>query len=267
MENELTLTVDYKIPPTADDLGELFAALGRDYDDLTGGRTLVVSRVESGSWIATLTDIALAATPYVKNALAVGGAIKGIADLAKLLKSLLEKAKSNPPEKPSKRRGRKKPGVRSLEAMLKVAANCDGVVRGSYKSPEGETLDFEVSSLEAIRIREGARASAETMNTVPAISKPDLTRPAKAVESTRPPPGIQSSLQRVYQVGDEALSDSELEQIAEILIAAIEGTGSTYLIDQIIGDLQSRGLHKFAQILQQRAQRSQRNTEPPLTTT
>ncbi|MEO6841589.1 MAG: hypothetical protein ABI192_12560 [Bradyrhizobium sp.] len=108
MENELILTVEYEIPPAADDLGELFAALARDYDDLTAGRTLVVSRVESGSLIATLTDLALAVAPYVKDALAVGAAIKGIADLAKLLKSLLEKAKSDPPEKPLKRRRKKK---------------------------------------------------------------------------------------------------------------------------------------------------------------
>ncbi|MEO6841588.1 MAG: hypothetical protein ABI192_12555 [Bradyrhizobium sp.] len=127
-------------------------------------------------------------------------------------------------------------------------------------------MDFEVTSLEAIRIRDSAHAGHETMHTVSASTEPNLTR-TKADAPTRQLLGVQSSLQRVYQAGDGALSDSELEQIAEILVTAIEGIGSTYVIDQIIDDLQSRGLHGFAQILQQRAQRSQGNTEPPLTTT
>jgi hypothetical protein len=98
MDDELILTIDYETPPPADDLGDLFTALGRDYRDLTGGRILVVTRVESGSLVATLTDLAIAAAPYVQGAIAAGAAIKGIADLVKLLKSLLGKDKSGQPD-------------------------------------------------------------------------------------------------------------------------------------------------------------------------
>jgi hypothetical protein len=50
-----------------------------------------------------------------------------------------------------------------------------------------------------------------------------------------------------------------LQQIAKIIIAAIEGAGLTYLVDRIVRDLQSRGLHSFAMTLTLRAQRSQGN--------
>lgn len=265
MENELILTIDYEIPLVASDLGELLAALGRDYSDLTGGRVLVLSRVESGSLIATLADHALTALPYVKDAVAVAGGIKGIADLAKLLKSLIGKAKSEPFTKLPKRR-RKKPGIRSTEAIFKIAADCRGSVRGSYKTSEGEELHFEVTSLEAIGARERARASDETTDTPYANPEPDVARAGEALQAIRPPQAIEASLQKVYQAGETGLSDTELEQIAEVLVSAIEGMGLGYLIDQIASDLQQRGLHRFASTLALRAAQSQRNSEPPITT-
>jgi hypothetical protein len=238
-----------------------------DYRDLTGGRTLVVTRVESGSLIATLTDLAIAAAPYVQGAIAVGGAIKGIADLVKLLKSLLGKDKSGQPDKRLYRRGRKKPGVRSAEALLKIAADSRGEVRLSHKTPKGETLEFKITPVEAIRIREGARASDEAMAKTSAAPESRSTRTIDATEPNGQLPALRTSLDRVYQAGDGGLSDSELEQIAEIIIGAIEGTGLTYLVDQIVRDLHSRGLHRFAMTLARRAQHSQGKTEPPLTST
>jgi hypothetical protein len=265
MDDELILTIDSETPPPADDLGDLFTALGRDYRDLTGGRILVVTRVESGSWIATLTDLAISAAPYVQGAIAAGTAIKGIADLVKLLKSLLGKDKSGQPDKRLYRRGRKKPGLRSAEALLKIAADSRSEVRLSHKTPKGETLEFEITPVEAIRIR--ARASDEA--TAKASATPE-SRSTRTIDATTPSvqvPALRTSLDRVYQAGDSGLSDSELEQIAEIIIAAIEGTGLTYLVDQIVRDLQNRGLYRFAMTLVLRAQRSQGNTEPPLTST
>lgn len=267
MENELILTIDYEIPPVADDIGELFAALGRDYSDLTGGRALVLSRVESGSLIATLTDYALAAAPYLKDVAAVAGGIKGIAELAKLLKLLIGKAKSEPPAKRPKRKRKEKPGIRSTEAIFKIAADCRGSVRGSYKTPEGDELNFEVTSLEAIEVREKRRASDETMDTAYANPEPDMARAAKALSADPSPPVIVSGLQQVYQAGDTGLSDTELEQIAEVLVSAIEGMKLIYLIDQIVSDLQRRGLHRFASTLALRALQSKRDSEPPRATT
>lgn len=75
MEAQLVLTIDSETPLPADEVGELLAALARDCREMTRGRVLVVSRVENGSIIATLTDAALAAAPYVAGGLGVIAAV------------------------------------------------------------------------------------------------------------------------------------------------------------------------------------------------
>lgn len=103
----LILTIRYENPPPAEELGDLFAALGRDYRGISGGRTLVLTSVQQGSVIATLTDAAVAALPYIKDAAAIFGGIKAIADFAKALKSILGKG-GTPADQKLFRPGRKK---------------------------------------------------------------------------------------------------------------------------------------------------------------
>jgi hypothetical protein len=120
MADELIVALDFETPPRADDFGALFAALARDYRDMTKGRVLVVTSVESGSTIATLTDLALAAVPYAKNVLDALVAANSLADFAKHLKELFGYAKSNRGKRRVYRKERKSPGQRSVEAILRL---------------------------------------------------------------------------------------------------------------------------------------------------
>ena len=122
MDDQLIITIEYETAPRADDIGELFAALARDYKDMTKGRVLVVSSIHQGSIWAILTDWALQAAPYIKDTVEVAKGAKALADFAKLLKELITSAKSLEPKKLAPRR-RKKTGHRSLEAIVKIAAD------------------------------------------------------------------------------------------------------------------------------------------------
>src|SRR5262249_51266085 len=71
MEDRLILTIDFETPPPAAELGDVLAAIARDYREMTRGRFLVVISVEIASITATLTDAALAAAPYAAGSIAV----------------------------------------------------------------------------------------------------------------------------------------------------------------------------------------------------
>ena len=86
MADELILKLDFERTPSAEDLGEIFSALGRDYHEMSDGRTLVVVRVESGSIILTLTDAALAG---VGAGFALMTAINTLAEFAKNLEKVV----------------------------------------------------------------------------------------------------------------------------------------------------------------------------------
>lgn len=74
---DLVLTFNHEQPITAAQLGELFAALARDYRQFTSGRSLVVTRIESGSLIALLQDAIVFLAPHLRTAVEVAKAIKG----------------------------------------------------------------------------------------------------------------------------------------------------------------------------------------------
>ncbi len=122
MANELILTLNFETPPPADELGEVFAALGRDYRDSTKGRVLVVTSVRDGSIIATLTDLALTVSPYVAGGVATVAAVNSLTTFAKNLKEWFGKAKSDEGKKRLYRKGKKASGQRSVEAIVKTAA-------------------------------------------------------------------------------------------------------------------------------------------------
>jgi len=137
MDDQLIITIEYETAPRADDLGELFAALARDYKDMTKGRVLVVSSIHQGSIWATLTDWALVATPYIKDAVEFAKGAKALADFAKLLKEQITSAKSSEPKKLPPPRRRKKTGQRSLEAIVKISAENGRAVRVKHTSAKG----------------------------------------------------------------------------------------------------------------------------------
>jgi hypothetical protein len=145
MANELILTLKFETPPPADELGEVFAALGRDYRDSTKGRVLVVTSVRDGSIIATLTDLALTMGPYVAGGVATVAAVNSLTTFAKNLKEWFAKAKSDQGKKRLYRKGKKASGQRSVEAIIKTAATTGSYVHVKHTSANGETLEAELT--------------------------------------------------------------------------------------------------------------------------
>src|SRR5262249_42862232 len=130
--NRLVIIIDCKPAPRASDLGELFTALARDYKDVTEGRVLVVTSIQRGSIIATLTDWALQAFPIVNAGVEGVLAAKALADFWDLLRAWINGANAEKPKKPLYRSGRKAPGQRSVEAVVKIAAESGRDVRVKY---------------------------------------------------------------------------------------------------------------------------------------
>ncbi len=258
MADVLILTLDFETPPRADELGELFAALARDYKDLTKGRVLVVSRLETGSLIAHLQDLASAAGPYVNHALEYAKGVKGIADFAKLLRDWFSKAKSGKAKKQLYHRGRKTAGQRSVEKMLDIAASSNSAFWIKLITPEGETIEAELTPPQAIQAKDEALAHQPAKVATQVV--PRLTTGLVAV------PEVRKAIGSLYDANVANLSASEVQAIIDALISVLQAAGLSYLIDQIATDLANRGMLMLAAELGSRAHRGG-TQEPPLTTT
>jgi hypothetical protein len=257
MEDLLIITIEYEIAPRADNLGELFSALARDYKDITNGRVLVVTSIEHGSIIATLTDWAVNAIPYVKDAVELAKGAKAVADFGKILKEWIDGANTGK-KKQVRRRGRKSPGQRSIKAILKVAADNGRSVWVKHTNAEGDTFEVEMSGPQAVKLREDAfadQASAVERKYVP----PEVT-PARI-----PPPDLKQAIDRLYEPGID-LSSGSADAIIDALVDVLQAANLDYLIPQIVADLKNQGMHALAALLEARAHRSDGKHEPPLTT-
>lgn len=257
MEDQLIITIDYETAPRADDLGELFTALARDYKDVTKGRVLVVKSIENGSIIATLTDWAIQTIPYVKDAVEFARGAKALADFGKVLKEWIDGAKTGKKKLPQ-RRSRKSQGQRSVQAIVRIAADEGRAVRVKHTTPKGETFEVEMSGPQAIKLTEEAFSSQTRVvefNDAPRIAGAKLALP-----------DVRQAIDRLYEPGIDLSSGGE-GAIIDALIVVLQAANLSYLIPQIAADLSNRGMHALASALQDRAHNSDGKHEPPLTTT
>jgi hypothetical protein len=256
MEDRLIITIDYENPPRADDIGELFAALARDYKDFTRGRVLVVTSIEHGSIIATLTDWALQNLPYAKTAVEIAKGAKALADFSKIVKEWIDGVKAGNKNLPQ-RRGRKGQGQRSIEAIVKIAANHDRAVRIKHTTPKGETFEVEMTGPQAITLRD------EVLSHPTKAAESDIQRVEGVMASL---PELRRSIGQLYQPGAD-LSSGSAEAILDALIEVLQAANLTHLIPQIAADFSNRGMHALASVLQARADKSDGQHElPPATT-
>lgn len=253
MADELILKLDFERTPSAEDLGEIFSALGRDYHEMSDGRTLVVIRVESGSIILTLTDAALAG---VGAGFALMTAINTLAEFAKNLKKWFDYAKSHKERKRLYRKGKKSPGQRSVEAIVKTAVNTGSHVSVKYKTAKGETLEVELTPAEAI----GALEQLPTDD----IKK---VRREPTQRILRSAPEVQRTIKQLEQIGAQNLSPTELHAVVDVIVAVLEAAGAGYLLPQIASELEMRGFHNIAHSVRQHIHSSRGTHEPPRTTT
>jgi hypothetical protein len=258
MSHELIITFDFETPPPAGELGELFSALARDYRDMTKGRVLVVASLETGSLIAALKDYALLALPHAKDAVEVAKGIKAVADLAKLLKDWLDRAKSGKAKKQLYRRGRKTPGQRSVEAIVKIAASTGSAVRVKHTTAKGETIEVEMTPLQAKNARHEALAEQPLQ-----IGTEGAPRQLKGAI-----PDMRRAIDRLYDPNLAELTSSEPEAVIDALVAVLQAAKLSYLADQIADDLANRGMLALSEALRAKMiHASDGKREPPLTTT
>jgi hypothetical protein len=241
MADELILTLDYERAPSAEDLGGLFSALARDYREMTKGRTLVVVRVDAGSIVVTLTDAAIAAAHYAVPA-AVGGlavvtTVNALAEFAENLAKWLVYAKGDKDKKRLYRKGKKSPGQRSVEAIIKTAADARSHVHVMYKSGKGETLEVELTPAEAISARQQLVVREETKKV--RDESTDATIPA--------PPELQGAIEHFRQIGALNLSPTEVHALVAAIVAVLQAAGAGHLLPKIALALEMRGLYNIAE--------------------
>jgi hypothetical protein len=240
MEDELILTLDFEIPPQADDLGKLFVALAGDYRNLTRGRVLVVSRFGQGSLHLHFSDLAVIAAiaaPYLKDAVEFAKGVKALADFGKLLKDQFDKIRTEQPIRDSRRRTRRGRGERSIEAIVKTAAKSKSHVRLKQTKWNGETIEVELTPMEAFEaLNQMAKNRPEARRNVVADEQPS---PAEFEENTM----VRAVVDRLTQ---GASDPHALQAMIEALVAVLDSTGMGYQVEQVASALEIRGFYDLA---------------------
>jgi hypothetical protein len=251
MSDALIFKLDYELPPRADELGELFAALSRDYRTMTKGRELVVVRLDNGSVIGHFLDWACSAGPYVKDAIEAAKGTKALYDFAKLLRDAVVKVKG---KKAAFAARRKSTGQKTIEAGMKIAARTKGTFEFKYTSPEGEVVEAKMTHTEVLEVipfpapAKPIRAEIET-GVSGAVIQQDV---------------VKQAIGRLYDHSGSA-SQSEKDGIVETLVSVLMNAKLDYLIEVIANDLSQKGMHSVAANLLQKGQ-GWRSQEPPFTT-
>lgn len=258
MANEIILTLDYEETPAAEDLADVFAALARDYRETSGGGTLVVTRVQSGSITVMVTDAVLAALPHVQTAavatVAVMAAVNTVDKFAENLGKWFGRAKTDEGKKRLYKNGKKQSGQRSVEAIINTAAKTRSRAKVKYTKANGETLEAEITPIEAIAIKE-ATASPEAG---PKLVANEIPRALTAR------PDVEFAVERLRQAGSENLSQSQIEAIVEIIVSTLKTSGASHTLPDIASQLEMHGLYNFAHAIRQHI--SGGMLEPPQTT-
>jgi hypothetical protein len=151
---------------------------------------------------------------------------------------------------------RKKTGHRSLEAIVKIAAENGRTVRVKHTSANGETLEVEMSGEAAILIRQEALSSAAELKE-DSISE-RLPRVQGAV------PDVKRALEQLYSPTAADLSVSEAQAVIDVIVDVLQGAGLGYILPQIAIDLSDKGLFTLASALTAQLNRSHGDQEPPL---
>ncbi|MDO6732453.1 hypothetical protein Q4577_20695 [Marinovum sp. 2_MG-2023] len=229
---KLVLVIENEQPVPALALSELLASLARDYRKQNRARTLVVARVEDGSILITLLDMAQAALPYTKSAVEVAKGAKALIEFGKTLTGLL-KAKKN--DQAAVEQPQAKSPTRSIEKILKLAVDANCSVRLRQVEADGSCLEVEVTPSEAVAIRKSEQDAKEAsaLDGSPIFQErvPEVKR---AVE-------IADELERL-QISDELSASGALQ----IILGIIKRSGDAELLMSVAMELEGRGYKDLA---------------------
>jgi hypothetical protein len=175
---------------------------------MTRGRVLVVSRIENGSIIATLTDAALAAAPYVAGAMVVVTAVNSITKFAENLQKWFGRAKSDEGKKRLYRKGKKTPG--------QTAAKSGSRVKVKHTTARGETLEAELTPAEVVAAAAEQTQAAEETKAIKDDRETQLRIGA---------PTVRDAAERLQQVSTQNPSATEVQAVVDVVVAVLQAAG------------------------------------------
>jgi hypothetical protein len=260
---EMVLIFRNERPIPIVDLGELFTSLAKDYGRLNKGRILVVSRLETGSVIAHLQEFYNAAVPYVQDSLEYLKAANNLRKFVKTLRGFIGRAKEHP-QKSDLFQKKRKPGVISAEKILRIAIDAGGEVEVHQKLPDGEEIEIKVTSLEAVQIREQAKA---TQYKLPLTPDQKSITSARAIVQSEQIPTLQRADYLAKSLVSAARSDSAaIRALVEIIASTLRSSGMVYILEEVASKLDAGGHHELAAEVRASGYKTQRSSEPPLLT-
>lgn len=237
-------------PVEAEELGHLFSNLARDYRQFTGGRTLVVERLETGSLIAYLRDAVEAVRPHLTGVEEWAKAGKALAGFAQALKGLLTRAKEDPEDGRFFGKGKKRVGTRSVEALLQIATDSGSEVTLRHFASDGESLEIQVTPVEARKVREVAEANrlafippALTTSNQHGLVLPDFSSSSFAQALA------------TYPGSDSELATPDLRLVIRSMIRMLRKNKLHFMVEGIAADLEDQGRNSLAQVIREEAAR------------
>lgn len=234
--NELLIAIDNADPLPVSLVSELLSNLSKDYRRQNRGRTLVVSRIATGSlWIA-LTDLAHMAVPYAKNAVEIAKGGKAVLDFGKAVRDAIDRKKAPSTDHDGENNRPNSGQFRSVETLVKVAAETGSYIRVRQTGSDGSSLEVELSPADAVSIRE--RSSEEKQSLT--LAAPDA--PALLGASERSTDLVATRFADRLQDAAYPGSAGLVEAIVEALVLA----GGVHLVEQVASQLEGRGLYDLA---------------------
>ena len=175
-----------------------------------------------------------------------------MADFAKAIKSLLVRAKEDPENTRLFGKGRKQVGTRSVEALLQIATDSGSEVTLRHFVSSKETIEIQVTPLEALKIREAAEAKRLANKSNPPI----LTAPGQP--SLVIPDFSSSSFARAladYSGAKDGSISADVRMVIRSMIRMLRKNGVAFMIEGIAEDLQEAGNYNLAYAVRQEAAR------------
>jgi hypothetical protein len=249
--HELVLLISDGRPVRASELGELLTALARDYRQVSRGRLLVVTQLESGSLWILLKDAALAAKPYLTETAEYTKAAQALFEFARGLKRNLARKKSADGEAVDPA---KSGPFRSIESIVKVAADTGAELSLKYAGSAGEVIEITLTPVEAIEIRERDKVAAYQAR----IEQ----------EDRRLLPSHSRAEDRAKALADElellAISDSsEPNPLIVAVVRLLRRSGNEPLIEMLAQELDGRGYPELAAAVRKQGSRDDDAESPP----
>jgi hypothetical protein len=248
-EHEILLSIRNERPLQAAILGELLSALSRDYRQMNRGRGLAVTRIETGSVFIFLTDAFLAAKPYLDTSIEVVKGAKAIFDFAKSIRDFIGK-KKNPNS--DLEQGVKQGPYRSIEKMIKIAAETGSELQIRYSDGNGGSFEASLAPLEAVAIRKRT-------------GHPELQ--AKVMHQERERLLEEATSALIKGVADEqlALPGSRAHHpLIGTVVRLLRQTRNGHLVEMLASELQGRGYSELAAAVRAEASNDV-GERPPIT--